>query len=89
MKVIRNTTPQPVKVPLPGGKVLHLGPGRTGQIADQAVDHAAVRRLLDEGAVEIVGEQTHGTFAGNEAPVGHASTSGHHPPTVVTPKGNR
>lgn len=89
MKVIRNTTPQPVKVPLPGGKVLHLGPARTGQIADQAVDHAAFRRLLDEGVVEIVGERTHGTFAGDEASVLNTSTSGHHPPTVVTPKGNR
>jgi hypothetical protein len=89
MRVIRNTTRLPVKVPLPAGKVLHLGPAKTGQIADQALEHAAVRRLIDDGAIELVGREDHGAFAGSEGAVVQGSTAGHHPPTVVMPKGDR
>ena len=47
MRTVRNTTQLPVRVPLPGGKTLHLGPAKTGQISDQAAEGplAAVRRF--------------------------------------------
>ena len=38
MKTIVNRRRLPIRVPLPGGKVLHLGPSKTGQIADQHAD---------------------------------------------------
>ncbi len=56
MKEIRNKTSRPIRIPLPGGKVLHLGPGKVAQIADKATQHAGVQRLVEEGSVEILGE---------------------------------
>ncbi len=51
---ISNKTKRPLKISLPGGKLLRLGPGRIGQIAPQAAEHAAVKKLLDAGEIEIV-----------------------------------
>jgi hypothetical protein len=56
MKTIVNKTGRPLRVSLPGGKVLHLGPHKTGQIADNASDHASVRKLIEDGTLEIQGE---------------------------------
>jgi hypothetical protein len=53
---ISNKTKRPLRVPLPGGKKLHLGPGRTGQIAPKAAEHPPVKALLDAGDLEIVGK---------------------------------
>ncbi|MCP3917777.1 MAG: hypothetical protein GY711_19710 [bacterium] len=52
---ISNTTKLPLRVPLPGGKKLHLGPGRTGQVSPKAADHPPLKKLLDEGKIEIMG----------------------------------
>jgi hypothetical protein len=51
---ISNKTNRPLRVPLPGGKKLHLSPGKTGQIAPKAADHPALKKLIDEGQIEIV-----------------------------------
>ena len=56
MKIIVNKTGRPLRVPLPGGKVLHLGPRASGQIADNASDHVALRKLIEAGTLEIRGE---------------------------------
>jgi hypothetical protein len=56
MKTIVNKTTRPLRVPLPGGKVLHLGPKKNGQIADQAADHPALRKLVEAGEIVIQGE---------------------------------
>lgn len=56
MKEIRNKTPRPVRVPLPGGKVLHLGPAMVAQIGDNAVDHEGLQELVKDGTIEILGE---------------------------------
>lgn len=77
MKTVINKTVAPLRVPLPRGKSLHLGPKKSGQIADGAADHAAVKKLVDAGKIEI--------FDGGEAPRGgvgessspHESTHGH------------
>ena len=47
MTTVRNKTRKPLRVPLPGGKVLHLGPGKSGQVADDAVDRPAFKKLVD------------------------------------------
>jgi len=59
MRTIRNLTASPLRVPLPGGKTLHLGPNETGSIRDAAVEHAALKKLVDAGSVEI-GESERG-----------------------------
>lgn len=56
MKEIRNKTTRPVRIALPGGKALHLGPSKVAQIADNAVKHAGVKKLIEAGTIEILGE---------------------------------
>ncbi len=53
---ILNTTKRPLKIQLPGGKVLRLGPGNTGQINPKAAEHPAVKKLIEEGVIEIQGD---------------------------------
>lgn len=53
---IRNTTKLPLKVPLPGGKLLRLGPGKVGQITPKASEHPPVQALIASGQVLVVGE---------------------------------
>ncbi len=56
MKTISNKTQRPMSVPLPGGKRLHLSPGKTGQIASKDADHPPLKKLVDAGEIEILGE---------------------------------
>ncbi len=49
-----NKTKRPLTVPLPGGKKLFLGPGRTGQVASKAADHPPLKALVDAGDIEIL-----------------------------------
>ena len=51
---IKNTSKRPLKVPLPGGKRLFLKPGGTGQILPKAADHPPVKKLIDEGELEVL-----------------------------------
>jgi hypothetical protein len=82
MKKILNKTHRPLRVGLPQGKTLHLGPKKTGQIADNAVDHPAVQRLLEAGEVEIV-DAAAGEERGPQGDEpGHEEVHGHHPKSV-------
>jgi len=49
---IINKTQRPIKVPLPGGKKLFLGPGKTGQVSEKALEHPALAKLLESGDIE-------------------------------------
>jgi hypothetical protein len=90
MKTVRNTTRLPVRVPLPGGKTLHLGPGKTGQISHHAVDAPGVQRLLDQKKIALVGEDDQNSAAGGEGAQGSpAATHGHKQSTTVVKRGNR
>ncbi len=51
---IKNTSKRPLKVPLPAGKRLFLKPGEKGQILPKAADHPPVKKLIDEGELEIL-----------------------------------
>ncbi len=53
MKGIENKTRKPLSVPLPRGKTLHLGPGKTGQISSEAAEHPQLKKLIDAGEIEI------------------------------------
>jgi len=77
MKTIVNKTVLPVRVPLPGGKVLHLGPKKTGQIADGAAEHPALVKLIEAGTIELQGE-------GGEAGAGDAAAGGEGAPGEST-----
>jgi hypothetical protein len=58
MKSVSNKTQRPVSVPLPGGKTLHLGPGKTGHISSKAVEYPPLKKLVDGGEIEVLGEGT-------------------------------
>jgi len=89
MKTIVNRRRLPIRVPLPGGKVLHLGPSKTGQIADPHVDLPAVRKLIDTGAIAVMGDGEHPDAAGGAESRPHEGTRGHAPNKMVRPRGNR
>lgn len=74
---IHNKTPRPLKIALPGGKVLRLGPGKTGQITAKAAEHPPVQKLIEDGTIEIVGDGgTHGTSGINVDAGGGSAQSG-------------
>jgi hypothetical protein len=50
---ITNKTSRPLSVPLPGGKKLFLGPGKSGQINAKSVDHPPLRKLIEAGDLEV------------------------------------
>ena len=49
MKQIVNKTQRPIRVPLPGGKHLFLGPAKAGQVSDQAVNAPSFQKLVAAG----------------------------------------
>lgn len=89
MKSVVNKTRKPLRIPLPRGKTLHLGPGKSGQIAHQDLDHEPLQRLVKEGTVEI---RDAGPAKGANRDLGrapHESTHGHHAPAAPQVKGDR
>lgn len=52
---IQNTTKAPLRVPLPGGKKLHLGPAGKGNVTPKALEHPPVKKLIEAGQLEVTG----------------------------------
>ena len=50
---ITNKTGKPLSVPLPGGKKLFLGPGKTGQVVPKALERPALKKLIEAGDIEV------------------------------------
>lgn len=53
MPNVTNKTKRPLIIPLPRGKKLHLGPGKCGEIAANAVEHAGLKKLVEAGELEL------------------------------------
>lgn len=53
-KTIINKTVMALRVPLPGGKVLHLGPKKTGHVSPHDADHPPLQKLVEAGQVELM-----------------------------------
>jgi hypothetical protein len=66
-KSIANKVQTPLSVPLPR-KTLHLGPGRTGQIASEAAEHPPLAKLVLAGEIEL--------FDDGPAPIGRTGGGG-------------
>ena len=64
---ITNKTRKPLSLPLPGGKRLFLGPGKTGQVSPKALEHPMLVKLLEAGDVETAsgGAKSHDGGGGN------------------------
>jgi hypothetical protein len=89
MKTISNKTRVPLKISLSGGRTLHLGPLKTGQISDDRTNDASIQRLVKEGKIELGGNGASSRGQGGPIAVAQEATHGHAQPTVVLPKGNR
>lgn len=89
MKTIRNKTARPIRVPLPRGKVLHLGPNLDGEIADNAVEHAALQKLVKAGTIEILGDGERVLDSGAAAPSMPEQKHGRAKSTLIRPSGER
>ncbi|TNF73788.1 MAG: hypothetical protein EP299_07735 [Acidobacteria bacterium] len=53
MKIVTNKTNEPIRVPLPRGKVLHLGPHKSGKIDHHDADHPPLKRLIEDKSIEV------------------------------------
>jgi hypothetical protein len=84
MRSVTNKTNKPIAVPLPRGKLLRLGPRKTGQISSDDIEHPPLKKMADAGEIEIH-EEGHspqgGGGGGNVGPTGgpggHTTTGGH------------
>ena len=86
---VRNKTPKPLSVPLPRGKVLHLGPLKSGQIASNDTEHPGVKALVESGALEIVGTGPGQAAGGGAETRGRPSTEAHTSGTGTRRSGDR
>jgi hypothetical protein len=89
VKTIRNTTMRPIKVPLPRGKVLHLGPRKTGEVAINAVEHPPLAKLVEAGDLEIVGDGSHADPGQSTSGSIRASNRGKHSAANIQRRGDR
>ena len=88
---ITNKTTKPLRVPLPGGKKLFLGPGKTGQVTPKALKHSPLVKLLEAGDLETSGEgpeHTGGAGGGNKGLSGGPG-SGHKGSGAMRQSGDR
>lgn len=84
MRSVTNKTNKPIAVPLPRGKLLRLGPRKTGQISSDDLDHPPLKKMAEAGEIEIH-EEGHspqgGGGGGGVGPTGaqsgHTTTGGH------------
>lgn len=89
MKTILNKTHEPIRVPLPRGKVLHLGPNKEGQVSHTEIDHPPLQKLIEDGVLEVQADESEGG-GGHDASKGpQANTHGFHPPTGSPNRGDR
>ena len=84
-----NKTKRPLRIPLPGGKKLHLGPGKTGKASDKAAEHPPLKKLIEEGQVEIVGTGRSLGTSGSGGSTGLSSSQGGAPSGGVRHTGDR
>ena len=90
MKTIRNKTFKPLKISFSGGKVLHLGPGKTGQIPDAAIDQRSIQTLLKAATIEVLdGGPANVPGADTSSGGPHETTRGHRPAMTGPTKGQR
>lgn len=53
MATILNKTSRPLRVPLPGKKLLRLAPLKSAAVSAKAVQHPPLRAMVEAGDIEI------------------------------------
>jgi hypothetical protein len=77
MTAVSNKTQKPLCVTLQGGKTLHLGPGKTGQISTKAAQDPQIKKLVDAGEIEVVSEDARPTAGPGSGKKGRTFMYGH------------
>ena len=77
MKTVKNKTQRPLRVPLPRGKAVHLGPGKSGQITTEAAEHPGLKKLVEAGEIEVFDEGAGAGGSGGGGPQGRGMAQGH------------
>jgi hypothetical protein len=89
MPEITNKTKRPLSVPLPGGKKLFLGPGKTGQITPKAVEHPPLKQMVDDGELELTLADKRGTRGASGGKISPTGGPGDRSPGGVRQSGDR
>jgi len=89
VKTIISKARRPLRIQLSRGRVLHLGPGKEGQIATQDAERDSFKKLVEAGEVEVLGEGSGPIVPGSNVSSGHPDARGHHPSTSVKKRGDR
>lgn len=77
IRTLINKTRRPVKIPLPGGKTLFLGPSRRGQVQDDTLERPAVKKLIEAGEIEVLDEKHHLVVEDRMSTQTHRTSRGH------------
>ena len=85
---IINKTNKPLRILLPGGKKLFLGPGKTGQINAKALQHPPLVKLIEAGDIES-GGATATRQGGGADKAGHATGLRHGATGAMRQSGDR
>ena len=89
MKSVINKARRPLRVPLPGGKTLHLGLNGRGQVPDDALTRPAFKKMVDGGDIEVVDDASQPTSGDKSSGRVHESTHGHPATKSVSRRGDR
>ena len=89
MMNVSNKTQRPLVVPLPGGKKLRLGPGKKGQISPKAAKHPPLKKLVDDGELEILDSERSNPAHAGSSKIGAAPGQGHKSTGGVRQTGDR
>ncbi len=66
---VTNKSKRPLSVPLPGGKQLHLGPGKSGKLVPKDAEHPPVKKLIEDGDLVVIDKgRSKGTGSARGAP---------------------
>ncbi len=84
-----NRTRRPVKISLPGGKTLFLGPSHRGQVHDDALDRPAFKKLIETGEIEVLDEEHYLVVEDKMSTRIHRSPRGHQAFKNQSRKGER
>lgn len=89
MKTITNKTRKPLRIRLPGDKVLFLGATKNATLRDEAVDHPPVKKLIEAGDLEVLDGGQKERRRADGAVVRNQGSSGHNAARVGLKSGDR
>ncbi len=88
MRTVLNKTHRPLRIRLSKG-VLHLGPGKEGQISNADEERESVQKLVSAGEIEVLGQGSSSGTGGAAGVPGRRKMRGHRPGHSLKRQGDR